>query len=389
MRRRRGIMGLNGGAGIPVITATATGNPLTFETDMVKPLKSLVVPFSPIQDLHGMPNPYPAGASANLIPDGTNTANGYEAGKFYRTDNTAYASTAYYTSEYFEVDQTKTYTYSTSTLSGKTPAILFYDENKTFISGINFVTGYTQTFTPPSGAKYARAPQTTDEYKATHDPYVYYQFQVGSTATAYRRYSNVCPISGWMGCNIYHEDEYDAAAAPVIALIWQSTVGIVYGATLTVNEDGSADLVNKWVGYEFTGLSSEGWEAAGKTGAEITRFRRNGNPDSGWSNPNAAGPAGAISNYLTNQSTNYLYNGHAGFGFYHGQLFVGIQNITTLSDFKLYLADNPLTVVYPIAQRSQTTHHLTASQLVTLLGTNTIWTDTNGTNTATYLKHQS
>ena len=34
-------MGLNGGAGIPVIAATATGNPLTFETDMVKRLSTL------------------------------------------------------------------------------------------------------------------------------------------------------------------------------------------------------------------------------------------------------------------------------------------------------------------------------------------------------------
>lgn len=57
MRRRRGIMGLNGGAGIPVITATATGNPLTFETDLARPLKSLVIPFTPIQEGSGNPSP--------------------------------------------------------------------------------------------------------------------------------------------------------------------------------------------------------------------------------------------------------------------------------------------------------------------------------------------
>ena len=104
MRRRRGIMGLNGGAGIPVITATATGNPLTFETDLAKPLKSLVVPFTPVQDLHGMPNPYPPGGSVNLIPDGTDTEKGYVAEYFLMDDGTTMANSNWYISEYFEID---------------------------------------------------------------------------------------------------------------------------------------------------------------------------------------------------------------------------------------------------------------------------------------------
>ena len=40
------------------VEATATGNPLTFLTDLAKPLKSLLIPFTPIQSGTGDPSPH-------------------------------------------------------------------------------------------------------------------------------------------------------------------------------------------------------------------------------------------------------------------------------------------------------------------------------------------
>ena len=39
------------------VEATATGNPLTFQTDLARPLKSLLIPFTPVQSGSGDPSP--------------------------------------------------------------------------------------------------------------------------------------------------------------------------------------------------------------------------------------------------------------------------------------------------------------------------------------------
>lgn len=60
------------------------------------------------------------------------------------------------------------------------------------------------------------------------------------------------------------------------------------------------------------------------------------------------------------------------------------ENVTDLVGFKAWLADNPIQVVYPLA--TPLTYQLTPQQVTALIGTNTIWSDTNGSNTAKYLK---
>lgn len=45
------------GGGSPVAEYTATGNPLTFVTDLARPLKSLLIPFIPVQSGTGDPSP--------------------------------------------------------------------------------------------------------------------------------------------------------------------------------------------------------------------------------------------------------------------------------------------------------------------------------------------
>ena len=54
-KRLLALAALNGGASI--IERTATGNPLTFLTDLASPLKSLIIPFTPVQSGTGDPSP--------------------------------------------------------------------------------------------------------------------------------------------------------------------------------------------------------------------------------------------------------------------------------------------------------------------------------------------
>ena len=57
MSSMRKLMLLKGVIGTPAVEATATGNPLTFLTDLAKPLKSLLIPFTPQQEGSGDPAP--------------------------------------------------------------------------------------------------------------------------------------------------------------------------------------------------------------------------------------------------------------------------------------------------------------------------------------------
>jgi hypothetical protein len=54
-------------------------------------------------------------------------------------------------------------------------------------------------------------------------------------------------------------------------------------------------------------------------------------------------------------------------------LYVAIDGISTVADFKAWLADNPLQVVYPLA--TPQTIQLTPQEVRTLLGTNNVWSD--------------
>ena len=61
--------------GSPPVERTATGNPVTFETDLAKPLKSLIANFLPVQD-SGTPSP------ENVLPiTGRDAVNVFHAGK--------------------------------------------------------------------------------------------------------------------------------------------------------------------------------------------------------------------------------------------------------------------------------------------------------------------
>jgi len=129
---------------------TITGAIVSFLASKVTPITSLVVNIEPQQDTHGL-DPYPAGGSNNLIPDGTDTSNGYVNNYYLKNDGTTSSSSDYYISEYFPVTAGETYTWS-SLGNPNAPSICFYDENKSYISSVQAAQALPKTFTAPTGA---------------------------------------------------------------------------------------------------------------------------------------------------------------------------------------------------------------------------------------------
>ena len=159
---------------------------------------------------------------------------------------------------------------------------------------------------------------------------------------------------------------YTAYTGTTIPITWQTEAGTVYGGTATLNRDGSVTVVSNMVHYEFDGSEDESWIAVG-LGTSSQRF--NIVADTGIKQD------GTISNYLK-----LVLSSSEPFG---GMRIIESSNTIMVTDsgnkfasknaFKAYLAENPLTVVSPLA--TPVTYTLSASSLNSLLGVNNVWAD--------------
>lgn len=163
----------------------AFGAVATFESEFEDaPLKSCIVHVEPVQDLHGYDSPWPAGGGKN---------------KF----NEEYPSIVSQLRYMPIFVGTGTYTLSTSTPLNTANA------TNLFLLAGNVSSGAS---TADNGV-YVRHPKTVESidgyvtiaYRNANgvNPANYQtQLELGSTATDYAPYSNICPITGWTGCEV-------------------------------------------------------------------------------------------------------------------------------------------------------------------------------------------
>ena len=160
---------------------TASANPITLETKQAGLAKSCVVEMNPIQDLHGYSNPWAGGAGKNKINvSGQTQSSGFRI---------IPAQTPW------DFPYNTTYTFSCKLNASNDGAVqLTYRENgknknvtQSIVSGDNNI---TLTFTPQSTTDiwtvYCNVGGTVSDI----------QLEIGSTATTFAPYSNICPISG-------------------------------------------------------------------------------------------------------------------------------------------------------------------------------------------------
>lgn len=188
----------------PVITDTASGSIASFpdgSDDM--PMKQIVGEIVPQQDLHGQSNPYPAGGGKNLanplVTVGLNiSSSGAEE-----------TGTAASTSDYIKVNAGTTYVfYVKQNVDGV--RIAEYDANKSFILRIPTEVRKI-TFTANASTAYvrfsinynSRAMECTQEVVNSLNPML-----ETAPETSYAPYSNICPITGWTGANVYDDPAY-------------------------------------------------------------------------------------------------------------------------------------------------------------------------------------
>ena len=195
-----------------VITSSASGEIVTIQDggdDM--PVVDLKVSLLPVQDLHGQDAPYPPGGGKNkldidtLIAAPSGDFNGYNFK--HKLELTLKASTTYTLSTSYSGTTNVLYLNGSNTASvvkNDTPRTAISDENGLLtillfnITGIEEFEGKTVTV----------------------------QLEEGSSATDYAPYSNICPISGWAGVEVYQRGKNMLSPNVIMTGYYINTRGI-------------------------------------------------------------------------------------------------------------------------------------------------------------------
>lgn len=240
---------------------TLTGSIVSFIGRSYTRILECTTSITPIQDLHGYDAPWPGGGGKNKFDPvvGELTANKTLNASGEVGDSQDRSCTVGYT----QISASTTYTLSfDSTMRN---GVFFYDSSKEFISLLSW--GDTpRTFETPSNAAYVRF----SFFEAT--PPTNFQLELGSSATTYSPYSNICPITGWTGANIHRTGKnfMPTITEPItvngITATPQSDGGIALSGTASatsyIDLDTNFDST-RFAGYLFSGLPDTGtWNAS-------------------------------------------------------------------------------------------------------------------------------
>ena len=152
---------------------------------------SCIVDIDSVQDLHGYDKPWVGGAGANKWDEeweqGGLDANGEPIAQNNRIRSKNYIPVTA-NADYYILMPTSTYGY-----------LFFYDANKAFLSNLD--SKRNQTFTTPAGASYMKFYAWKSGWS---DPTYANDMAINypSSVTTYTPYSNICPITGWTGCEV-------------------------------------------------------------------------------------------------------------------------------------------------------------------------------------------
>ena len=180
------------GSGNVIVQALETlykDDVVTFTAEEESPLNLVKAEFSPVQDLHGQDAPYPAGCGKNKFDESAVT-NGYyinASGVITPLQGTCYSGL-------IPVTAGETYTFSCiqASASDNIKRIHAYANDvwqEQIVAQTKSQGTVRLTFTVPVGANGIRISEFNDDYNR--------QLELGSAATSFAPYENLCPIDGW------------------------------------------------------------------------------------------------------------------------------------------------------------------------------------------------
>lgn len=248
----------------PTEDVTVEGNPVTFDSPFEQDAKSVVVSVKPIQDLHGYDHPWVGGAGKNLYIgspsfDGYTDINTYAvSSETYNGHEVIYKSTPW-SGAYKNVPLKANVTYTFSALvkceNEQTVYIFSKDAELVRQSIGNTWTRISAQITPTEDVI-----EKLRVESSTNNNTIYlseYQIEVGSSATSYASYSNICPISGIDEVEIGVSDgesEPTTTTIPLPSTLYDADVDVTEGdADSRFKKVNLADYNWTFVGTPETG----------------------------------------------------------------------------------------------------------------------------------------
>lgn len=199
--------------------------------------------------------------------------------------------------------------------------------------------------------------------------------------SGYASIDNVRLITGWNGCEINHSGA-DISNPDTLNVSWEAEAGTVHGGRLTINADGTGTLSKMYAYRDMSKFASISGPSGSGKWAHRFNLRH-------WTNTydKQNGETNMICDVcrtVSDAMANYCICGLPS----TSDMYVYDDTISTVAEFKAKYAGHY--IAYVLKSNQWNTYNLTKEQvgkLITFSGTNTIWTDTNGSNTATYLTH--
>lgn len=197
----------------PFPIKSASGDFISIDDAVDRPVKKLEINFTPKQSFNGYDYPWVGGANKNKFDvDNANWKNGY----YLDAEGVEQSGTAYkYTQAFTSVLPSTQYAIQMNKITAVQAALTVceYDENQTFIQrnvavSSTITTGVLSgTFTTTETTKYIRfsAPYSSS---ASESGSYHFQLETGSSATEWSPYANICPITGYTGLTVADDSRY-------------------------------------------------------------------------------------------------------------------------------------------------------------------------------------
>lgn len=187
--------------------------------------------------------------------------------------------------------------------------------------------------------------------------------------------SNVRPIVGYTGANIYVSPTEDVEDATVYSVDWTNEAGTIYHGTLDVT---TGVLTVDWVIRDMSQFSNIG-KSSGSEEPWIHRFTLKHWP-SGTTWQKANGEYNFVSDIVKTGGGNVNYTAISAPN--DNTIWVYDDTISTVEEFKAKYAGHY--IAYEVKEQFYETYQLTPTQVMTLIGTNNIWADAGDIASLTY-----
>ena len=354
------------------IVDTASGAIASFPDGAAMPVESLTVELEPIQNLNGQDAPYPAGGGNNKLPitltSGTYygltvTVDDKDGIKLTGTTDSTGLLILYSGDLPSVITPGESYIFSWES-AVSTMRLFAYNASSVRTVLANSGSATSVNVTIPSDAVRLSADINVSVSGTTYNVTVKPMIRLASVSDAtYAPYSNICPITGRDSVTVWREASYDPSADPALTVQLGQTV---YGGTVDVTTGVlTVDRAIKTFDGTESGI------AYAPTSQGVKRYTIQ--IDTMKSGVRQPGYCNLFPVLTTSPSSGTYLNLGQGNAYAYILDYDDVIGATSTDEFKAWLAENPIQIVYPLATPLEIT--LDPTTLSTLKGDNTVWSD--------------